>query len=139
MDIPSPMLRATVNVDASFCPRTRAAGWACWIAIDGGQKIKWSGKFHRRPKTSTEAELWAMLNGVWLAASAKVTHILVQGDCLAALNKLQRRDLDARLPHAVSITTKHVKAHTDTASPRTWVNDWCDKAAKKHMMEQRKG
>lgn len=136
------MLRATVNTDASFCPRTHAAGWAAWIAIDGGKKIKWSGKFHRRPRTSTEAELWAIKNGVWLAASAGVTHVLVQSDCKGALAKVnrdcaERRDLLRRLPHAVSIVTKHVKGHTDTASPRTWVNDWCDKAAKRHMNEQR--
>ena len=137
-------LRATVNVDASFCPRTRAAGWAAWISIDGGAKIKWHGKFNRPPKTSSEAELWAIFNGIWLAANARVTDVLVQSDCRAALLHLERdtaqtRFMRTKLPHPVTVRTKHVKAHTDTSSPRTWVNDWCDKMAKIHMREQRKG
>lgn len=136
-------LRATINTDASFCPHTRAAGWAVWISIDGGIKIKKSGMFKDRPKTSTEAELWAIFNGVWLAAHAGVTSMLVQGDCMAALahvlrDTMQTRQLHKTLPRPVHIRTKHVKAHRDTDSARTWVNDWCDTEAKKWMNYQRK-
>lgn len=135
-------LSATVNTDASFCPRTNAGGWAAWISIDGGQKIKWHGKFHKRPKTSSEAELWAIFNGIHLAAAAGVTDVLVQSDCKAALLHLERdtaqtRFMRSKLARPVTIRTKHVRAHTDTASPRTWVNDWCDRMAKNHMREQR--
>lgn len=135
-------LRATVNTDASFCPRTKAGGWAAWVAIDGGKKIKLSGKFHKRPKNSAEAELWAIFNGVFLAAQQGVTEVLVQSDCKIALEHLSRdssqmRYFFRRLPGEVRIRTKHVNAHTDTATPRTWVNDWCDKMAKNHMREQR--
>lgn len=136
-------MRATVNTDASFCPRTKSAGWAVWISIDGGMKVKKSGMFKERPKNSTEAELWAIFNGIWLAAQCGVTSILVQNDCKAALahtmrDTMQTRELHKSLPRSVNIRTKHVKAHTDTASPRTWVNDWCDAEAKKWMNYQRK-
>lgn len=137
------MTRATVNTDASFCPRTKAGGWACWIAIDGGLKIKKSGVFHKRPKSAAEAEFWAMLNGAWLAAHNGATNLLVQGDCTGALKKLrldtpERRALFVQIPHKVTIRTKWVKAHKHTETARHWVNDWCDKQAKRHMRAQRK-
>lgn len=135
-------LRATVNTDASFCPHTRAGGWAVWISIDGGIKVKKSGMFKDRPRTSTEAELWAIFNGVWIAASMGVTSILIQGDCKAALahvtrDTMQTRQLHKSLPGPVLIRTKHVKAHRDTDTARTWVNEWCDTEAKKWMRYQR--
>ena len=34
------------------------------------------------------------------------------------------------LPLRRAIRTKHVKAHHNTDSARTWVNDWCDAEAK---------
>jgi ribonuclease HI len=135
-------LRATVNTDASFCPHTRAGGWAVWISIDGGIKVKKSGMFKDRPRTSTEAELWAIFNGVWIAASMGVASLLVQSDCKTALahlerNTMQTRQLHASLPCPVTIKTKHVKAHRDTDTARTWVNEWCDTEAKKWMRYQR--
>lgn len=138
------MVRATVNTDASWCPNTKAGGWAVWIAIDGGQRIKKSGTFHRKAKTSTEAELWAMLNGAWIAAQHGARTLLMQGDCVAALTALEQgvddavRLLHASMPAPVTLTTKHVKAHTHTNSARHWVNDWCDREAKKHMRKERK-
>lgn len=137
------MTRATVNTDASFCPKTRAAGWAVWIAIDGGVKVKESGRFHRKPKSASEAEFWAMLNGAWLAAQNGATDLLIQGDCTGALRNMTRpsdaRDrLFATIPHPVKIRTKHVRAHKHTETARHWVNDWCDREAKRHMRTQRK-
>lgn len=137
------MTRATVNCDASFCPRTKAAGWACWISIDGGLKVKGSGQFHRTPKNPEEAEFWAMLNGAWLAAHNGATHLLIQGDCMGALRRFLRPSdaldrLKGGVPHALDIRTKHVKAHKHTETARHWVNDWCDREAKKQMRSQRK-
>lgn len=36
----------------------------------------------------------------------------------------------------VEFQFRHVKAHQNTDTPRTYINDWCDKEAKKHMGEQ---
>jgi len=33
----------------------------------------------------------------------------------------------------VEFQFRHVKAHQDTDTPRTYINDWCDKEAKRHM------
>lgn len=136
-------LAATVNCDASFCHQTRSAGWAVWISIDGGVKHKESGTFRKRPRSSGEAEFWAMLNGVWLAVNRYgVTHVLVQGDCQGALHKLPQsrelRDIRAGVEQVVSLRTKWVKGHTTTKDARSWVNDWCDTQAKAHMRKQRK-
>ena len=137
-------LAATVNCDASFCPHTKAAGWAVWIAVDGGVKHKQSGRFKHSPRTSNEAEFWAMLNGLWIAVHTYgVTHALIQGDCRGALDKIMRRPVVVRnicdkVDHAVSIRTKWVKAHTTTSDARSWVNDWCDRQAKRHMESERR-
>lgn len=136
-----PTRSTTVNCDASFCPNTRAAGWAVWAAIDGGVKVKMSGKFKRRPKNATDAEYLAMCNGIWIALQHDVTHILVQGDCKAALRRVDLRSKEVSMMlegTGVVLKTKWVKAHKRTDTARHWVNGWCDKQAKIHMREQRK-
>lgn len=137
------MTRATVNTDASWCPNTKAGGWAAWVAIDGGTRLKHAGQFHRRPKSSGEAEYWALLNGAWLAARHGATELLLQSDCTGALAKVVKRhepEVAAlhELCEGLSIRTKWVKAHTHKGTARHWVNDWCDRQAKKHMKRQRR-
>jgi len=39
-------------------------------------------------------------------------------------------------PDAV-LEYRHVKGHTRTKDGRSYVNRWCDKAAKRHMRKQR--
>lgn len=132
------MITATVNVDASWCPDTGAGGWAAWIAIDGQDKMKRSGKFRAAAPSSLVAEFWGMINGCHLAASAGARVLLVQGDCRPALaNVLDGRQeavrsLQALYPDIV-LRTKWVKGHKLNGSARSWVNDWCDREAKKHM------
>jgi ribonuclease HI len=141
---------ATVITDASFCPKTRAAGWAAWIAIDGGEKIQKAGTFKTIPEHSTEAEMLAVLCGVWLAAKAGAASILVQTDCLAVVmaidgtskgssSKTMYQKVKAEHFPSVRIRAKHVKGHSGREGVRYWCNDWCDKQAKKQMRKQRHG
>lgn len=141
-------MRATVITDASFCHKTKAAGWACWISADNG-KTKKGGKFHKCPRTSQEAEYWAALNGVALALQVGAVDILLQSDCLSVVNKLNRAAASSRVRTDLrkasfslsrhTLRCRHVKGHqSSSAGARFFVNNWCDKHAKVHMNQQRK-
>lgn len=140
------MSTATVIVDASFCSRTKAAGWAAWIAHEGA-KIKKSGQFKERPVNSTTAELLAALCGIWFAYQSGARDILVQSDCTAVIGAVQGRGghakqyRDAKLAHFpdASVRAKHVRGHTKTDDARSYCNRWCDSQAKIEMRKQRDG
>lgn len=139
------MLKATSNTDASWCPHTGAGGWAAWIALDGGKRVKHSGRFHKLAESSNQAELWAILNGLYLAAMNGAEHVLCQSDCQDALSRVNKRghwgpdvkQLVKQFPKLRVVRTKWVKGHKLDGSARAWVNDWADKTAKGHMLEQR--
>jgi len=122
----------TVIADASWCPRTRAGGWAAWVRAEG-TKIARAGAFKGRAVSSNQAEEWALRNGMYIAAQVPgVTRLLAQSDCL---NMLQRMpEIVGGLP----VEYRHVKGHTKNPAARSWVNRWCDAEAKKHMRSQRK-
>lgn len=139
-------MRATVICDASFCSRTKAGGWAAWIAYDGGTKGRHSGKFRSRPSNSGTAELQAVLNGIWIAYQNGARDILVQTDCMAIVHAVKGGSVYGKIFVAAkrdhfplaAVRAKHVRGHTDVADSRSWCNRWADKEAKKHMREQRK-
>jgi ribonuclease HI len=137
------MLKATVISDASFCAQTKAAGRAFWITIDGGERIKKSGKFKTTPKNPSQAELWAALNGLAIALSRNCEFVLLQTDCLQVVKLLKDKnskylkEIVTNISHDFQIATKHVKGHSVVQDKRSYVNRWCDKQAKIHMMEQR--
>lgn len=126
---------ATVIADASFCPDTRAGGWACWVSHQG-PAVKKAGRFHRLPKNSTEAEAWALLNGIWYAARLGATHILGQSDCKMAMVSIERRKSYKGIPFE-ELVLRHVKGHSRRTEPRFYVNNWCDREARKVMRKWR--
>ena len=134
--------RATVITDASFCPRTRAGGWAAWININWPngthERIKKSGLFHESPDNSTAAERWACYNGIWFAYNRGARSILAQTDCLSVVRRpfLNNNPAALHWPEA-QVSWRHVKGHTAGNTRREWVNNWCDSEAKKHMRKQR--
>lgn len=136
LPVPSNTLKVTVITDASFCQKTRAGGWAAWLTSDKG-RVRKAGCFHDLPQNSTQAELWAALNGIWLALEHGATHVLIQSDCQGALLKISRGIPELSLFNGLFIKTKHVKGHSATQDARSYVNRWCDAEAKKHMLRQR--
>lgn len=137
-------MKATVITDASFCPETNAAGWAAWVSPDRGDRIKRFGKFKRKPKDSGQAELWAALNGVALAAGAGATDVLLQTDCMQVVNLLRdNKDKIYQSLAIAGITVRprvvvfHVKGHTRFGAAKFWVNRWCDTQAGIIMRRQR--
>lgn len=140
------MTRATIITDASFCSRTKAGGWAAWIAYDGGTKGRHSGMFRSRPPNSGIAELQAVLNGIWIAYQNGADDILVQTDCTAVVHAVRgvgaygKEYLAAKVAHfpKAVVRAKHVRGHTSVADSRSWCNRWADTEAKKHMRKQRR-
>lgn len=143
-------MRATVITDASFCHRSKAAGWAAWIRIDGFDgPIKKYAEFKRPVKTAQQAEMLAAINGIWLAKQHGATTVIVQTDCLAVVHMLEGltkkehlRDEFTRSAAMAGIlgmrfSGRHVKGHTDVADARSYVNRWCDGKAKWAMRSQR--
>lgn len=144
------MTRATIITDASYCDRTKAAGWAAWIRIDGASDpIKKYAEFKQPVSSSREAEMLAVINGLWLAAQHGVTVALVQTDCMAVVHMLNgetkkksirdeysRARAKAGVCH-IKVSGRHVRGHTQVADARSYVNRWCDSRAKTAMKKQR--
>jgi ribonuclease HI len=148
----SPPRKATVITDASFCPFKSVGAWAAWIRIDGQpDAIKQGGILPKgKVPDSTVAEVMAAGNGVWLAARAGATHILLQSDCMAVIHLIDKRAKAPRLlalwaellgmdtlAGVQNIEARHVKGHTRTADARSYVNRWCDETARNHLRKAR--
>jgi len=136
----------TIFTDASFCPKTKATGWAVWIKYGlNGTVVKHQGAhIARRNEHSNDAELFALDMAVDMCRLL-VEHnrmvlkdkiVVIQSDCQGALDKLDTLPLYTRGVHYVK--KKWVKAHTNKSDNRSTVNDWCDKTAYGEMKKARK-
>ena len=154
-------MRATVITDASFYAplrrgkpaETGVGGWAAWVRVDGlATPIKGYGVIKSADlRSSTEAELYAALNGIWLAANYGGRNILLRTDCMAVihltkglssntrLNQIWNNALDEHKLRELSIETAHVKGHGPILDKASWVNDWCDQKSKQAMRKARRG
>lgn len=140
---------ATINTDASYSKLTKQATYAFWIKTDN-YTIKRSGVIKTLCDTSTEAELKCIINALYvLSQQTGITKIIINTDSLNSIHiltkdikKIRKYSLhwgDRFMKMSLSLTKeivveyRHVKAHKDTDTKRTYVNDWCDKAAKEEM------
>lgn len=144
----------TVNTDASFSPQHKVGGYAFYIVCDLF-KIQKGGMFKKQPKTAMEAEMMCMANALYTLLSQKelptTKWIIINSDCLFSFERIKRKSQDAigkqvaEMLRNVRLKTsyrdvimpkfefRHVKAHNGTPDARSFVNDWCDKEAKKWM------
>lgn len=142
----------TINTDASFDPRTKMAGWAYWIKSHD-QLFKASGLIHGTNNSST-AELTAIAKAIrvvgdfveaeWGSDFPKENVTLyINTDSTWSIAALEGRfkrskhqkfveDTLKNLP-GFTLVPRHVKAHSHTDTARHWVNDWCDRQAKKQL------
>ena len=88
--------------------------------------------------------------GMWYAYHAGVRIMLIQTDCLAVvevvnksttpgqagMRKILQDAIAAHMP-GIEIRAKHVKGHTTNEDARSWVNRWCDYHAGIHMRRER--
>lgn len=144
------MTLATVITDASFCPKTKAAGWAAWVRIDGeAEPVKRYGELKTPVDRAQHAELLAAVNGIWLAMKYGATEVLVQTDCLEVVHLLEGKTRKASLISRFTLALReagvehimrsgrHVKGHTTVEDARSYVNRWCDEKAKSAMRKGR--
>ena len=144
----------TVITDASYCPETKAAGFGYW-AVSQRMRKYGGGPLRELPRNSQEAEMLAIVNAVIKACESGVAEagdeILIQSDCLGALNTFEGKrtrvaDWEQGIVDGLAVfgielnlffRYRHVKGHTNGATPRLWVNNLCDKHAKEGMRERR--
>lgn len=149
-------MKATVISDASFCNQDKSnplGGWAAWVRVDGWPApIKGFGTIgDKRLRSSSDAEVMAALNGMWLARRYGGQQVLVRSDCMTVVDLIEGRVRSERLlaiwrsalqredMQGITLRAQHVKGHGVIHSAATWVNDWCDRNAKNAMRMARKG
>lgn len=145
-------LRATVLTDASYCPYLKVGGWAAWVRIDNrAEAVKQQGMLlWDILDDSGMAEAMAAANGIWLAANLGAKAILLQTDCMAVVHLINGQSMKSErlltvwaklwaLPimRGVEVTARHVKGHGPVVNARTYVNGWCDRAAREEMEKAR--
>ena len=150
----------TINTDASFSRYHEVGSYAFWIKCDEFNIGK-SGMLKKRVSRPEIAEFRCVLNALHTLFTQKTTEriglIVVNTDCMNVIHlinndkeAIQRYHLASwgrylvnvydslRIKHKqfkTKIEFRHVKAHTDTDISRNFINDWCDKEAKKHIAE----
>ena len=139
----------TVFTDASWCPKSKYGGFACWVKSDNGTFKKYgemSGKFDGAHK----AELAAIVNGVWFALKCvpDTTYMICSSDCKTAIDNVNNcgvysPDKKRMAAHVrwmtrfIRFELRHVKAHVVNGDKRHAVNNWCDEYAKMSMRAKR--
>lgn len=125
----------TMFCDASFCPNTKACGWAVWIKHGKiPETIRVSG-VSENIRDSIQAEYQALVEGVSILMNKlDLTGLVVviQSDCVGALDMIDTKDL-VKVKGAQYVKHKHVKGHRGLQDARACVNTWCDKQAKVEM------
>ena len=147
----------TINTDASFHPILKYGAYAFW-AISNDFKITKSGVFRKKCKTPDDAEAKCIVNALTIIIKAHkgISRIIVNTDSLNAiayltndknhvsrycLSSAKRRQFSKMLSELKSIQNvkiefRHVKAHSGISDKRSYVNEWCDKEAKKQLRKQ---
>lgn len=138
----------TINTDSSFCQKTQIGAYAFWIKWKDFF-YKWSGVFKDTCKWSQEAEEKAVLVAIWILKdkSKDFDIIVVNRDCIGVKNqgkvkkyirgyKVALRDIYGTKERFVKF--KWVKWHGNWETKRGYVNNWCDREARKVLREERK-
>lgn len=148
----------TINTDASHEPKTGTAAWACWIR-SSHYLIKEAGIFDDPLPNSSVAELHAFEQALVLLdklieeqeflqyyRDRKAIVLYINTDsmwtvhALRGIVKKSKHVKEARrvksLADGFIIIPRHVKGHGKGDTSRSWVNNWCDRAAKGLMRKR---
>lgn len=147
----------TVNTDASFSHKYLRGTYAFWIVCDEFRLQK-SGILRKKCIRPEQAEFKCIINALHTMLcsprSRKITSIIVNTDCMNVIH-LVNNDKKAIQAYGLNgwgtqlvfqmnqLLSKHglrerpkfrhVKSHEHTNTPRNYVNQWCDDAAKAEM------
>jgi len=141
----------TIFTDASF--KDKQGGWGCWVKSNhggfttGGPFLQIENINHAELMAASNALGEAALRGILDPVPGHRTFIVFCIDNKHVIGLLNGRHSNCKVEREVmqklnrlgslynfTWRAKHVKAHSGTKTPRTWVNDLCDKISK----EQRK-
>jgi ribonuclease HI len=147
----------TINTDASFNRHLKVGGFAFW-AVSNDFRIKKSGKFKTNCLNPHDAEARCIINSlkIVLAKHSGITKIIVNTDSLNSIAlltndlvhvkkymgknmamwnhiRLAYKKVMSKYKNSIIIEFRHVKAHTGVNDARSYVNEWCDKEAKKQV------
>ena len=147
----------TITTDAAWHSKHRIGAYAFWITCDQGRFMH-SGVLKEKVRSADEAEMQCIVNAVYcirkVVGNVKVTKVVINTDSMNSIHVFtcDTKSIDQYGLHwAKGLRQKlrgmlkkrgfskeifefrHIKAHTDTKSRRSWVNDWCDKKAKESM------
>lgn len=144
----------TVMTDASYCSRTRSAGYGFWIASGRGRKAG-SGFYTFDVVSACEAEMLAVADAIYNGLKSFLIHkgdsILVQLDSIPAISAFtgervpkQEKENQAieylwllKNQFNLEISFKHVKGHSNLEDARSKSNAHCDNAAKAALKQAR--
>ncbi len=145
-----PLVRVTINTDASFHPKEKFGGFAYWIVYDGN-RIKGAGAFKDKCCNSNDAEIKAIINALstLLSKNIDISKVIFNTDSKNAIKELTKSGVKTDLKKAfdnliygrqtkIDFEFRHVKAHSGIGDKRSFVNEWCDENAKIHMRKQLK-
>lgn len=157
---------ATINTDASF--KDGYAGYAFWIVCDAG-KIQKAGEIKKKVGGSTDAEAMCITNAIHTLKHSRfneVRKVIINTDSQSSIDLLTgktRGSASSEIVKAIDecrllmmefclqigksirdvdkvFELRHVKAHTKKKDSRSFVNEWCDKEAKKYcLLRQKRG
>lgn len=145
----------TINTDASFHHELKYGSYAFW-AVCNNFKITRSGAFKKTCLSSDDAESKCIINAIKCVLTTKepITKIIVNTDSLNAIalikgdthhirryitrsktkfKHIKNAFMEVMRKHQVKIEFRHVKAHSGVDDKRSYVNEWCDKQAKKEL------
>ena len=124
----------TVFTDGSWCPDTKAYGYAVWIR-DGQKPIHMFGEGGLNAQDSYHVELMG-LNAArrYIMDNCEIENrvIVIQCDNIGALNKLDIKGFKNK--GAKFVKKKHVKGHTSHKTNRSKVNRLVDSLACQYML-----
>lgn len=142
----------TINTDASFCPQTKAGGYAFYIVCDNFRLTK-SGAFKSKLEDPHDAELKCIINALYTLSVQmlpSVDIVIINTDSMNSIRNIEKNPMAGIYKYAVDLISlikkksnatevklKHVRAHTGVGDSRSWVNDWCDRQAKQWMRKER--
>lgn len=151
----------TINTDASFSYNHNKASFAFWIVSDYGKLCKY-GVLKGHTKTPTHGEFKCIVNALhclFVYLKWPITKIIINTDSMNSIHLLKNDKVALRKYHIgknqfkdelcawhsingryiskkIKIEFRHVKAHTDSTSARSWVNQWCDTNAKEVLRKE---
>lgn len=135
----------TVFTDASWCPQTKAAGWAVWMKYHKPGEVKPTTEYKAGGVLSIGSSYDAEVRGLVearqiilrLIPDLRGKSVVIACDNQQAIDTFDETDLFKA--GAVYVDVRHVKAHKHKAirDAREDVNEWCDTHAKIHMRRMR--